>query len=43
MKPTRLARIEAAGETDLDEDAFPPECPYAYDEIMERPVDLAGE
>ncbi len=33
-----LARIEAAGETDLDEDAFPQECPYAYDEIMERAV-----
>jgi Domain of unknown function DUF29/DnaB-like helicase N terminal domain len=34
----RLARIEAAGETGLDEDAFPPECPYTLDEIMSRPI-----
>jgi Domain of unknown function DUF29 len=33
-----VARIEAAGEADLDEDALPPACPYTYDEIMERPV-----
>jgi hypothetical protein len=34
----RLARIEASGETDLDEDAFPPGCPYSLDEIMTRPI-----
>jgi Domain of unknown function DUF29 len=33
-----VARIEAAGETDLDEDTFPLTCPYSYDEIMERPI-----
>jgi Domain of unknown function DUF29 len=33
-----LARIEAAGETDLDEEAFPRECPYSFSEIMERPI-----
>ena len=32
----RRARIEAAGETGLDEGAFPPECPYSLDEIMTR-------
>jgi hypothetical protein len=34
----RRARIEASGETDLDEDTFPPECPYSFDEIMTRPI-----
>lgn len=34
----RRARIEAAGETGLDDDAFPPACPYSYDEIMMRPA-----
>jgi hypothetical protein len=33
-----LARIEAAGETDRDEATFPAECPYSYNEIMERPI-----
>jgi hypothetical protein len=33
-----LARIEAAGETDLEEDTFPRDCPYAFDEIMERSI-----
>ncbi|MCJ2067653.1 DUF29 domain-containing protein [Methylobacterium sp. J-030] len=32
------ARIEAAGETGLDEDIFPAECPYAWEAIMERPI-----
>lgn len=34
----RLARIEAIGETGLDEDAFPEECPYSFDEIMSREI-----
>ncbi|WP_342148369.1 DUF29 family protein [Methylorubrum sp. SB2] len=34
----RYARIEAGGENDLDDDAFPAECPYTYKEIMTRPV-----
>jgi len=33
-----VARIEAAGETELDEDTFPLECPYSYDELMQRPI-----
>lgn len=32
------ARIEAAGETGLDEDIFPAECPYAWEAILERPI-----
>lgn len=34
----RRARIEAAGETGLDIDAFPKECPYSFDEIMTREI-----
>lgn len=34
----RLAVIEAAGETGLDDEVFPPDCPYALDEIMNRPI-----
>jgi hypothetical protein len=34
----RLARVEAAGETGLDEEAFPEECPYSLDEMMTRPI-----
>lgn len=34
----RRARIEAAGETDLDDDVFPAECPYTFEDIMNRPV-----
>lgn len=34
----RRARIDAAGETDLDESAFPETCPYSFDEVMTRPV-----
>jgi hypothetical protein len=30
------ARVEAARETDLDEDGFPAECPYAWDDIVGR-------
>jgi Domain of unknown function DUF29 len=33
-----IARIEAAAQTLLDADVFPPECPYSWQEIMERPV-----
>ena len=32
------ARIAAAGETGLDDDAFPQTCPYAWDDIMARPI-----
>jgi Domain of unknown function DUF29 len=32
----RRARIEAAKETGLAEDKFPPTCPYAFDELMSR-------
>jgi hypothetical protein len=32
----RLARVQAARETGLDEDAFPPTCPYDFDEIVSR-------
>jgi hypothetical protein len=34
----RRARIEAAGETGVDKQAFPSECPYSLDEIMTRPI-----
>ncbi|MFG5119829.1 DUF29 family protein [Methylorubrum sp. POS3] len=34
----RRARIDAAGETGLDESIFPAECPYAFDDVMTRPV-----
>ena len=34
----RRARIEAAGETGLDESAFPVACPYSYETIMTRPI-----
>ena len=34
----RRARIEAAGETGLDDDVFPDECPYTFEAIMTRPV-----
>jgi hypothetical protein len=36
----RLARIEAAQETDLDEDEFPSQCPYAWDDIVGREFSL---
>ena len=32
----RRARIEAAKETGLDDDAFPATCPYAFDELTSR-------
>lgn len=37
-KAYRRARIDAAGETGLDDDAFPAECPYGFGEIMTRPL-----
>lgn len=37
-KAYRRARIEAAAETGLDEDAFPAACPYDLDAIMNRPI-----
>lgn len=33
-----VARLEAAAQTLRDDDAFPRECPYSWDEIMERAV-----
>lgn len=33
-----IARIEAAAETMLEEDTFPRDCPYSFDEIMQRDV-----
>ena len=33
------ARIEAAAQTRLSPRKFPAQCPYAWDEIMERPVE----
>jgi hypothetical protein len=33
-----IARIEALGETLLDEDAFPDKCPYSFDQIMQRDI-----
>jgi hypothetical protein len=32
------ARIAAAGETGLDDDAFPAACPYDWDATMTRPI-----
>jgi hypothetical protein len=32
----RQARILAAKETGLPQHAFPPACPYPYDEVMSR-------
>ena len=34
----RRARIDAAGETGLDEDTFPADCPYDLDAVMNRPI-----
>jgi hypothetical protein len=34
-----IARAEAAAQTLLDEDTFAPECPYSFEQIMERPID----
>jgi hypothetical protein len=34
-----VARLEAAGETDMDEAAFPQDCPYSWEQIMQRPID----
>ena len=33
------ARLEAAGEIDQDEKAFPAKCPYPLGVILERPID----
>jgi hypothetical protein len=32
------ARLEAAAQTLLDDDAFPLECPYSWNDIMERAI-----
>ncbi len=34
-----VARIEAAGQTLLEQDVFPIDCPYSRQEIMERPIE----
>ncbi len=33
-----VARIEAAAQTSLERDTFPNDCPYFWDEIMEREI-----
>jgi hypothetical protein len=33
-----VARVEAAGQTLLEDDVFPLECPYSWNEIVERPI-----
>src|SRR5829696_8422718 len=37
-----VARLEAAKQTDLDEDVFPEQCCYSWDEIMQRSVEWPG-
>lgn len=39
----RAARREAYAETGLDLDNFPVECPYSWDNIVNRPIALPGE
>jgi hypothetical protein len=34
-----VARLEAAAQTKLDPRAFPEECPYSWDEIMQRTIE----
>ena len=34
------ARIEAAGQTGLDEDGFPRDCLYSWAEIMDRKISM---
>jgi uncharacterized protein DUF29 len=36
----RLARLDAAIETDLDEDEFPEKCPYTWDDVVGRDFSL---
>lgn len=38
QKAYRRARLDAAGETGLEEEAFPAECPYDLEAILTRPV-----
>jgi hypothetical protein len=33
------ARIEATAQTLKEEDAFPYECPYSWEELLERPIE----
>jgi hypothetical protein len=37
------ARVEAAAETKLAERSFPKTCPYAWDEILARPIEWPDE
>jgi hypothetical protein len=36
------ARIEAASQTAIEEDEFPVDCPYSWNEIMEREIPWPG-
>jgi hypothetical protein len=36
----RSARTEAANEAGLEKDEFPPECPYSWDDLIEREFTL---
>ena len=36
----RKARIEAARETEFDEDQFPQQCPYSWDDLVLREFSL---
>src|ERR1700730_4149806 len=38
-----IARIEAAAQTLLEDDSFPLECPYSWNDIMERQISWPGE
>jgi hypothetical protein len=34
----RKARIDAARETGIEEDQFPPQCPYSWDDVVSREI-----
>jgi len=38
-----VARLEAAKQTHLDEDGFPEQCPYSWDEITQRVIKWPAE
>lgn len=38
LKAYRLARTKAARETGLDEDIFPEQCPYSFDEALQGDI-----
>jgi hypothetical protein len=37
-----VGRLDAAKQTHLDEDIFPQQCPYGWNDIMERPIEWPG-